>query len=187
MREEVLLIIFMVWMFSLPNCTISGSIVTMSDRMVAVKIKNNYRNTSNITQYRATHQTTLSIHLISSWSYDFKPSCLLGFVKNNSIGVSYILFWKMSKHMNNHIRDSKPQLSNLKDFTYSVDIKKFSREKGNMTPLHSTSIYKKLQQRSNEKIRNSQPSSIVSFSKNISHKNMQTKRKLSSGCTSLTI
>lgn len=55
----------------------------------------------------------------------------------------------MSRHLNNHIRDSKLQFGNLKDFTYSVDIKKFSRDKGNTTPLHTTNIYKKLQQRSN--------------------------------------
>lgn len=57
----------------------------------------------------------------------------------------------MSRHINQHIRDSKPQFSNLKDFNYSVDIKKFSRDRGNMTPLHhnTTNIYKKLQQRSN--------------------------------------
>lgn len=54
----------------------------------------------------------------------------------------------MSRHINNHIREPKPHFGNLKDFTYSVDVKRFSREKGNTTPLHSN-IYKKLQQRSN--------------------------------------
>ena len=54
-----------------------------------------------------------------------------------------------------------------------------------MTPLHQPSgnFFKKIYERSNEKIRNTQPTSLaVTFSKHISHKNMQTKRKLSSGC-----
>jgi len=54
-----------------------------------------------------------------------------------------------------------------------------------MTPMHqnSNSFYKKVQNRSNEKIRNSQPTSLaITFSKHISQKNMPTKRKLSSGC-----
>jgi hypothetical protein len=91
----------------------------------------------------------------------------------------------MSRHSNNHIRDSKPQFSNLKEITYSVDIKKFSRDRGNMTPSHhnTTNIYKRLQERSYEKVRNSQPTSISGpFIKNVSQKIIPTKRKLSSGC-----
>ena len=81
------------------------------------------------------------------------------------------------------MREPKLGLSHLKDFTYSVDIKKFSRDRGNDTPIHTNSIYKKLQQRSNDKIRSSHPASLgASCSKIISSKNMQTKRKLSSGC-----
>ena len=53
----------------------------------------------------------------------------------------------MSRQGNNHIGESKPLFSNLKEITYSVDIKKFSRDRGNMTPSHhnTASIYKRLQ------------------------------------------
>ena len=84
------------------------------------------------------------------------------------------------------LRESRGQGVNLRDFTNSVDIKRFSRERGNMTPLHQPcgNFFKKIYERSNEKIRNTRPTSLaVTFSKHISHKNMQTKRKVSSGCT----
>jgi hypothetical protein len=90
----------------------------------------------------------------------------------------------MSRQLNK-LRESRGQGVNLRDFTNSVDIKRFSRERGNMTPLHQPSgnFFKKIYERSNEKIRNTQPTSLaVTFSKHISHKNMETKRKLSSGC-----
>lgn len=90
----------------------------------------------------------------------------------------------MSRQLNN-LRESRGHAVNLRDFTNSVDIKRFSRERGNMTPLHhpASNFFKKIYERSNEKIRNTQPTSLaVTFSKNISHKNMETKRKLSSGC-----
>lgn len=56
----------------------------------------------------------------------------------------------MSRQLTN-LRESKIHYPNLKDFTYSVDIKKFSREKGNMTPAHhnTNSFYKKFKERSN--------------------------------------
>jgi tetratricopeptide (TPR) repeat protein len=90
----------------------------------------------------------------------------------------------MSRQLNN-LRDSRAHPVNLRDFTNSVDIKRFSRERGNMTPLHQpTNYFKKIYERSNDKIRHTQPTSLaVTFTKNISQKNMQTKRKLSSGCT----
>jgi hypothetical protein len=90
----------------------------------------------------------------------------------------------MSRQLTN-LRDSKLQQINLRDFTNSVDVKRFSKERGNVTPLHhnTNNYFKKIYQKSNEKIRNTQPTSLgVTFSKNISQKNMQTKRKLSSGC-----
>lgn len=90
----------------------------------------------------------------------------------------------MSRQLNN-LRDSRAHPVNLRDFTNSVDIKRFSRERGNMTPLHQPNgnYFKKIYERSNEKIRNTQPTSLaVTFSKHISQKNMETKRKLSSGC-----
>lgn len=70
------------------------------------------------------------------------------FVKNNNNNKEDS---NMSKHVNHHFKDSKMHFTNLRDFTYSVDVKKFSRDRGNMTPLHqhTTNIYKKLQQRSN--------------------------------------
>jgi len=91
----------------------------------------------------------------------------------------------MSRQFGN-ARDSKIHPTNLKDFTNSVDIKKFSRDRiGNMTPMNGNthSFYKKVSHGSNEKIVNSHAKSLaITFSNHISQKNMQTKRKLSSGC-----
>ena len=73
----------------------------------------------------------------------------------------------------------------LKDF-HSVDVKRFSRDRGNFTPSHANTptFHRKAQFKSSEKNRQSQPSSFASsLSKHISQKNMKTKRKLSSGCT----
>lgn len=59
-----------------------------------------------------------------------------------------------------------------------------------MTPInrHSNHLYYKINNKSNEKIRNTQPTSLgISFSKNISQKNMNAKRKLSTGCINLII
>lgn len=87
-----------------------------------------------------------------------------------------------------HLREQKHHPPNLKDFTNSVDIKKFSRERGgNSTPMASNtnnhSFYKKMSHGSNERIVNSHGKSLaITFSSHISQKNMQTKRKLSSGC-----
>jgi hypothetical protein len=90
----------------------------------------------------------------------------------------------MSKHINPHFRETKLPFQSIKDFNHSVDVKRFSKERNNVTPTHIySSFHQRIQQRSNDKIRHSQPSSLgSSFAKNISQKNMKTKRKLSSGC-----
>lgn len=49
MGEEVLFMILIVWTLSLPNWTISGSIVTMSDRILLLKLKQLYTLILNIT------------------------------------------------------------------------------------------------------------------------------------------
>jgi hypothetical protein len=51
----------------------------------------------------------------------------------------------MSRQLNN-LRESKLNQVNLRDFTNSVDIKKFSRERGNMTPVHhhTNNYFKKI-------------------------------------------
>jgi len=57
-----------------------------------------------------------------------------------------------------------------------------------MTPMNRNSynLYYKPNLKSNEKIRTTQPTSLaLSFSKNISHKNINFKRKLSTGCMKL--
>ena len=92
----------------------------------------------------------------------------------------------MSRHINSHFRDTKLPFQSIKDFNHSVDVKRFSKERNNATPTHNiySSIHHRIQQRSNDKIRHSQPNSLgSSFAKNISQKNMKTKRKLSSGCS----
>ena len=93
----------------------------------------------------------------------------------------------MSRHINSHFRDTKLPFQSIKDFNHSVDVKKFSKERNNGTPTHIySSFHQRIQQRSNDKIRHSQPNSLgSSFAKNISQKNMKTKRKLSSGCKNI--
>jgi len=73
------------------------------------------------------------------------------------------------------IRDNKLTPSNLRNFTYSVDVKDLAKDQGRNSPfrLHSKSYFKK-----NNKIK---PNAVFTFSKNVSQKNMQVKRKLSSG------
>lgn len=91
----------------------------------------------------------------------------------------------MSSHVNRHFRDPRVQFASIKEFNHSVDVKRFSREKSIPTPAYAQTpnIYKKIQIKNNDKIRQSQPSSFSSsLSKHISQKNMKTKRKLSSGC-----
>lgn len=48
----------------------------------------------------------------------------------------------MSRQLNN-LRESKLHPVNLRDFTNSVDIKRFSRERSNMTPVnhHNNNTY----------------------------------------------
>ena len=92
----------------------------------------------------------------------------------------------MSRPLSN-IRESKASYFNVKDFTHSVDVKRLSKERGSvMTPMNRNSNYyfHKINNRSNEKIRNTQPTTSlgISVSKNISQKNMKAKRKLSTGC-----
>ena len=60
----------------------------------------------------------------------------------------------MSRQLNN-LRESRAHAVNLRDFTNSVDIKRFSRERGNMTPLHQPSgnFFKKIYERSNYQVR----------------------------------
>lgn len=80
------------------------------------------------------------------------------------------------------LKDSKLQHP-VKNFTYSLDIKGFVKDKDRTSPYHanSQSFYKK-----SEKIRTHNPSplAMLNFSKNVSQKNMQARRKLSAGCNS---
>ena len=57
----------------------------------------------------------------------------------------------MSRHINHHLQDTKIPFSQLKEITYSVDVKRFSRDRGGFnTPSHNNShIYRKIQQKSN--------------------------------------
>ena len=87
------------------------------------------------------------------------------------------------------MRESKV-IGGLSTYTHSIDIKKFSRDHRNMTPSshqHSNSFFRKSRERSHDKIRRSQPAVLgIKFSKNVSQysqKNMNPRRKLSSGCT----
>ena len=95
----------------------------------------------------------------------------------------------MSRQLSN-LRESKVNHLDVKDFTNAVDVKRFSKDRGNMTPINRNSyqFFQKIKNKSNEKIRNTQPTSLgISFTKNISQKNMQAKRKLSTGCNNLII
>ena len=50
----------------------------------------------------------------------------------------------MSRQLS-QLRESRGHATNLRDFTNSVDIKRFSRERGNMTPMQQAGgFFKKI-------------------------------------------